>query len=178
MRRLLLFVAPLLLLNAEPAHICRLPLNFPAPKDVYHSVSVAAEAVAPSGRRRSTNPPSGATPKMPVVNFIDIDVLAKMTTDGVTPTSLSGDEEFLRRVSLDLTGQIPDSAAVTAFVADATSDKRAKKIDELLASDACADRWTMWFGDLVQNVQVSSNAREYYIGRNAYYNWMKQAFKT
>ena len=178
MRRLLLLVAPLLLLNAEPAHICRLPLNFAAPKDVYHSVSIAAEAVAPSGRRRATNPPAGAGPKMPVVNFIDTDVLAKMTADGVTPTSLSGDEEFLRRVSLDLTGQIPDSAAVTAFVADTAPDKRAKKIDELLASDAFADRWTLWFGDLVQNVQVASNTREYYIGRNAYYNWMKQAFKN
>ena len=178
MRRLLLLVAPLLLLNAEPAHICRLPLNFAAPKDVYHSVSIAAEAVAPSGRRRATNPPAGTGPKMPVVNFIDTDVLAKMTADGVTPTSLSGDEEFLRRVSLDLTGQIPDSAAVTAFVADTAPDKRAKKIDELLASDAFADRWTLWFGDLVQNVQVASNTREYYIGRNAYYNWMKQAFKN
>lgn len=178
MRRLLLLVAPLLLLNAEPAFVCRLPLKTISPREVYHSVSIAAEAVAPSGRRRATNPPAGTTPKLPVVNFIDADVLAKLTTDGVTPTTLSGDEEFLRRVSLDLTGQIPDSAAVTAFVADTTPDKRAKKIDELLASDAFADRWTMWFGDLVQNVQFASNSREYYVGRNAYYNWMKQAFKN
>jgi hypothetical protein len=37
-----------------------------------------------------------------------------------------------------------------------------EEIDELLASDAFVDRWTMWFGDLVQNVQVASNTREYY----------------
>lgn len=184
MRRLLLLVAPLLLLNADmPAHICRIPLNLVSPRDeqkaLYHSLSATAEAVAPSGRRRSTNPPATTpAPQLPVVNFIDTDVTAKMTADHIVPTTLSGDEEFLRRVMLDLTGQIPDSATVNAFLADTAADKRTKKIDELLASDAYADRWTMWFGDLVQNVQVATNSREYYIGRNAYYNWMKQAFKT
>lgn len=184
MRRLLLLVAPLLLLNADLSpHLCRIPLQLVSPRDeqkaVYAKLSAAAEAVAPSGRRRATNPPGGApSPTIPLVNFIDVDVFGKMTTDGIAPTTLSGDEEFLRRVMLDLTGQIPDSAAVTAFVADTTPDKRAKKVDELLASDAFADRWTMWFGDLVQNVQVATNTREYYEGRNVYYTWMKQAFKN
>lgn len=180
MRRLLLLVAPLLLLNADSAPVCPLPHNFSTASEIMHSVSITAEAVAPSGRRRATNPPPGGgpAPQIPMVNFIDTDVFAKMTTDGIAPTTLSTDEEFLRRVSLDLTGAIPDSATVSAFVADTTPDKRAKKIDELLASDAFADRWTMWFGDLVQNVQVSSNAREYYEGRNVYYSWMKTAFKN
>lgn len=184
MRRLLLLVAPLLLLNADmPAHMCRIPLDPVSPRNdqkaLYHTISATTEAVAPSGRRRSTNPPAGTpAPQPPMVNFIDTDVFGKMTTDGITPTTLSGDEEFLRRVMLDLTGQIPDSATVNAFLADTAADKRTKKIDELLASDAFADRWTMWFGDLVQNVQVATNAREYYVGRNAYYSWMKTAFKN
>jgi len=184
MRRLLLLVAPLLLLNADmPAHICRIPLNLVSPRDeqkaLYHSLSATAEAVAPSGRRRPAAPPAVApVSPLPMVNFIDTDVFGKMTAAGITPTTLSGDEEFLRRVMLDLTGQIPDSATVTAFVADTAADKRTKKIDELLASDAFADRWTLWFGDLVQNVQVATNSREYYVGRNVYYTWMKQAFKT
>src|SRR6185369_14703179 len=144
MRRLLLAVAPLLLLNAEPAHVCVRVAEVPK-ESLYHKLSATAEAVAPSGRRRATNPPAiNPAQQIPVVNFIDVDVLAKMTADGVTPTTLSSDEEFLRRVTLDLTGQIPDSAAVTAFVADTAADKRAKMIDQLLASDAFVDRWTMW----------------------------------
>ena len=183
MRRLLLLVAPLLFLNAQPAFVCRLPLQRVTPRDeqkaLYHTISVTAEAVAPSGRRRSTNPPATTpAPSLPMVNFIDTGVFGRMTADHIVPTTLSGDEEFLRRVMLDLTGQIPDAATVNAFVADTTPGKRTKKIDELLASDAYADRWTMWFGDLVQNVQVATNSREYYVGRNAYYNWMKQAFKS
>jgi hypothetical protein len=35
----------------------------------------------------------------------------------------------------------------------------------------------MWFGDLVQNATVSSNIREYYVGRNAYYNWIKDSIR-
>jgi len=101
-----------------------------------------------------------------------------MAKDGVIPTTISSDEEFLRRISLDLTGVIPDSAAVTAFVNDKTSDKRASKIDELLASDAFVDRWTMWFGDLVQNVLRSNNTVLYYQGRNIYYTAIKDSIRA
>ncbi|HEX9983028.1 MAG TPA: DUF1549 domain-containing protein [Thermoanaerobaculia bacterium] len=88
----------------------------------------------------------------------------------------ASDDEFLRRVTLDLTGQIPDAATVVAFLDDPSPGKRQKKIDELLVSEAFVDRWTLWFGDLVQNVQISNNAREYYIGRNAYYTWIRTSF--
>jgi hypothetical protein len=152
----------------------------------WHAVSTAAELLAPSatassapGRRRANNPPANPSgSSIPQVNFIDTRLFAAMQAAGIAPTSLSSDEEFLRRVSLDLTGQIPDAAAVTAFLADTAPDKRAKKIDELLASDAFTDRWTMWFGDLVQNVQVASNSRETYFGRNVYYSWIKDSIKS
>src|SRR5205085_11662009 len=102
----------------------------------------------------------------------------KMRQDGVVPTTVAGDEEFLRRVTLDLTGQIPDSATVQTFLADNGADKRARKIDQLLASDAFVDRWTMWFGDLVQNVQVSANVREFPQGRNAYYTFIHDSIQA
>jgi hypothetical protein len=47
--------------------------------------------------------------------------------------ALSSDAEFLRRVSLDLTGTVPTAAQARAFLADATPDKRARLIDQLLA---------------------------------------------
>src|SRR5256885_522712 len=75
-----------------------------------------------------------------------------MQKDGITPTTIAIDDEFLRRIDLDLTGQIPDSATITVYLADKTVDTRTKKIGELLASDAFVDRWTMFYGDLVQNV--------------------------
>lgn len=44
------------------------------------------------------------------------------------------DAEFLRRVSLDLTGTIPTATVARAFLADQDPEKRAKLVDGLLAS--------------------------------------------
>jgi hypothetical protein len=146
---------------------------------IQRTLSANAEAVAPSSsKRRSVGKPVGGYKALPVANFIDTHIAAKQTRDGVAPTSIAGDEEFLRRIYLDLTGTIPTATDVQAFLADTAADKRARKIDALLSSDAFVDRWTMWFGDLVQNVQVATNSREYYIGRNVYYTWIKDSIRS
>jgi len=151
-------VAPTLLLGVEKETCPFGPFDLRSPSEqqasLYHQLSVRAEAVAPSGRRRATDPPPGGVSYPASVNYIDDEIFGKMKTDGIRPAAISSDEEFLRRVTIDLTGQIPDSATVQSFLADKSADKRVKMIDTLLASDAFVDRWTMWFGDLVQNVQV------------------------
>ena len=143
--------------------------------EMWHRLSQRAEAVAPStGRRRVTNPPKGD----PFVakNFIDTEIFGKMTRDGIQWTSKSSDTEFLRRVTLDLTGEIPDAATVRAFVADTAGDKRDRAIDRLLASDAFNDRWTLWLGDLVENVQIATNTTIGTTPRNAYFKYIRDSF--
>ena len=173
----LLAVAPAILLGEQKASCPLGPFTLQSPRALYHQLSVTAEAVTPS-RHRAVLQPGVGTGFPPSVNFIDNEIFGKMQKDGVVPTVLAGDEEFLRRVTLDLTGRIPDPATVQSFLADTSADKRAKKIDELLASDAFVDRWTMWFGDLVQNVQAATNTREYYQGRNAYYTYIHDSIKN
>lgn len=147
--------------------------------ELWHRISQRAEAVAPSattqGRRRPSSPPKGD----PFIarNFIDSEIFGKMVRDGIAWTSRSSDEEFLRRVTLDLTGEIPDAATVKSFLTDQSGDKRDRAIDRLLNSDAFVDRWTMWFGDLVENVQTASNTTEYYQGRNAYYKFIRDSIE-
>jgi hypothetical protein len=175
-------VAPTLLLGVEKETCPFGPFDLRSPREqqasLNHQLSAVAEAVAPSGRRRSADPPAGGVSYPVSVNYIDDEIFGKMKTDGIRPAPMSTDEEFLRRVTVDLTGQIPDPATVLAFLADKSADKRAKTIDALLASDAFNDRWTMWFGDLVQNVQVSANSREFPQGRNAYYNYIHDSIKA
>ncbi|HEV7768220.1 MAG TPA: DUF1553 domain-containing protein [Thermoanaerobaculia bacterium] len=129
-----------------------------------------------SRRRAVGKPASGGT--LPVANFIDTHVGAKLSTAGIVPAQLAKDEEFLRRVTVDLTGTIPLATEVDAFVNDPRIDKRARKIDDLLNSSAFVDRWTMWYGDLVQNVQASDAVRQYYLGRNVHYQWIKESIRT
>jgi hypothetical protein len=162
---------------ADPRSDCTYdPHAIRTPRQLFHEASLRAEEVAPSstastGRRRAAGPPA-FQPK----NVIDTEIFGKMTRDGIVWTAKSTDEEFLRRVTLDLTGQIPDAATVKAFLADPSPDKRTHTIDALLASDAFNDRWTMWYGDLVQNVRVATNSVEYYQGRNAFYTFIHDSF--
>lgn len=132
--------------------------------------------LAGDSRRRAVRVPSLET--LPVANFIDTQIGAKLAGNAIAPAAVAGDEEFLRRVTLDLTGVIPASADLQSFLADTRTDKRARKIDALLNSEAFTDRWTMWFGDLVQNVQFATNSREYYVGKNAYHSWIRASIQA
>ncbi|MBN9120669.1 MAG: DUF1549 domain-containing protein [Planctomycetes bacterium] len=60
----------------------------------------------------------------------------------------AGDEEFFRRVYLDLAGTTPTVAELNAFLADDAKDKREKLIDTLLASPGYARRMS-WHFDVV-----------------------------
>jgi hypothetical protein len=53
---------------------------------------------------------------------------------------IAGDEEFLRRVTLDLVGRVPTATEARAFFADRSPFKRVRVIDALLASPENARR--------------------------------------
>lgn len=79
---------------------------------------------------------------------VDELILAKLRKLGVLPSGQADDATFLRRVSLDIAGTLPAPQEVQAFLKDQSPDKRAKKIDELLASPAYAANWTTLLCDL------------------------------
>lgn len=85
-------------------------------------------------------------------NPIDRLVAAKWERMKIEPSGLCNDSEFLRRITLDLTGLPPTAEKVKAFLADTTptQEKRNRLIDELLASDAFIDHWTNKWSDLLQ----------------------------
>ena len=65
---------------------------------------------------------------------IDRAVDEKLKAEKVAPSPEASDAEFLRRVSLDITGVIPTAERTKLFLDSSDPDKRAKLIDELLAS--------------------------------------------
>jgi hypothetical protein len=70
----------------------------------------------------------------------------------------AADETFLRRVSLDLTGKLPDPDEIHRWTAERTPDKRAQLIDKLLHSDAYAVNWARYWRDVVTyHTPASSN---------------------
>jgi hypothetical protein len=105
---------------------------------------------------------------VPANGFIDKFIFGKMQRDGVPHAPLSTDYEFLRRVSLDLTGRIPSSDEVRGFVADPDPAKRGKLIEKLLSSDAYVDKWAYFFMDLFRaNGKMGR-------GQSLFHYWMKE----
>ena len=111
----------------------------------------------------------------PRKNVIDNILFGRMERDGIASAPLCTDEEFLRRVSLDLTGRIPSPDDVTSFLQDQNPSKRDALVDRLLGSPEYVDKWTMFFGDLFKNTAAPTNITLYFDGREAYYNYIKNA---
>ncbi len=98
--------------------------------------------------RRPTLPEIVDSRDHPIDRLID----AYLLRNEVAHPSTVDDATFLRRVSLDLVGMLPDPKFLQSFVADQTPDKRSRVIDELLSNDiAYADHWMTFFNDLLRN---------------------------
>lgn len=110
-------------------------------------------------------------------NLVDRNIFSVLVERGISPARKTTDVEFLRRVTLDLTGRVPTPAKVAEFLADASEGKRAKLVEELLASPAYVDKWTMFFGDLLRNTDRinATGIQRFQNGREAFYNWIKDS---
>ncbi len=102
---------------------------------------------------------------------IDQMVDAVLTKIKAKPTPLTNDEEFIRRVYLDVTGHLPVPADVKDFLADKSKNKRAKLIDRLLDSPEYAEHWARYWLDVV-TVRVSD--RLALAQAPIFEKWMKQ----
>uniref|UniRef100_A0A7C2NZV7 DUF1553 domain-containing protein n=1 Tax=Schlesneria paludicola TaxID=360056 RepID=A0A7C2NZV7_9PLAN len=110
-------------------------------------------------------------PEIAEHNAIDRLVFAKLKQLQIEPSPVSSDAVFLRRVMIDLTGQIPHPNRVREFLADSDPNKRTRLIDELLDSPAFADWWAMKWAD-----RLGSNQR--YTGKFGamkYHAWIRAA---
>ncbi len=126
-------------------------------------------ASASRSTRASVEPAS----TLPRKSFIDEEIFAKLSETNVPSAGLSTDEEFVRRITLDLTGRMPSPTEIRAFVADNAPEKREALISKLVGSPSFNDKWTMWWGDLLENCQFPALFDRRENGRNAYYNYIK-----
>ena len=65
------------------------------------------------------------------------------------------DLAYLRRVTVDLVGRIPTDEEIQDYQKLAANQRRAKTVERLLADPRFADRWTVFFADMLR---IRSNA--------------------
>jgi len=112
----------------------------------YRGNVLAARVLVPTAAA-----PGFKYPEVPENNCIDKEVFAKLRRLNVVPSDLAGDNEFLRRVTIDTIGCLPTPEEVRAFVDDKSADKRAKKIDQLLNHRMHAALWATKLSDITGN---------------------------
>lgn len=88
---------------------------------------------------------------------------------GVELAGNVSDDDFLRRVSLDLTGQLPRASRVTLFRLSPNEDKRSELIDQLLDEPGYAANWTNYWRDVIYRRATNMRAP---ISLRAFEGWM------
>jgi hypothetical protein len=97
--------------------------------------------------------------------------LAESKTPVSEPTS---DEEFIRRLYLDLLGKIPNPGAIREFVGSRVRNKRALLIDNLLTNADFADNWARYWRDVVSYRSPNENDRN--VNYPAFEKWLAGEF--
>ncbi len=112
-------------------------------------------------------------------NFIDQHINAKLKSLRILPAETCTDEQFLRRVTLDLTGLIPTVEEYQAFMADPSANKREKLIDRLLTRTEFGELWAAKWGEWLR-IKTDTNPEKgtaLKAGWN-YFHWLRDAMVT
>ena len=131
-----------------------------------HGAPLARPVVVTAG-----SPPTTAAPTAFGPTDVDAKLRAAWRAAGVVPAARAEDAQWLRRVYLDLIGTVPAPETVNSFVADASEAKRAKLVDELLASPGYAEHWSIyWDDELMGRVKAGD------LDRMAFRAWLQEQF--
>ncbi len=116
---------------------------------------------------------AAAIAAFPRKNFIDDHVAAGWERLRLSPSVAASDEKFLRRVYIDIIGQLPTSDEARAFLGNTATDKRERLVDELLARPEYAENWANKWADLLR-------PNPYHVGIKATLNydlWIREGFR-
>jgi hypothetical protein len=107
----------------------------------------------------------------PLHELIDQHIDAALAVGKIPAADAASDAEFLRRVTLDLTGTIPTSAVARAFIQNAEPLKRQQLIDQLLDSEMFASHMATAF-----DVTLMERRPDKYVTTPEWRGYLSQSF--
>lgn len=159
---------------ARDCTFLRAPENFRG-MQARHRLDVSRRTVAFSREIGAQEYSLAAPQDIPRNNLIDTIIFDRMTGEGVASAPLCNDAEFIRRVTIDLTGRIPSPDDVVRFVQDTNPYKRDILVDSLIGTPEFVDKWTNFFGDLYKNTSFASNINLYISGRESFHKYIRDS---
>ena len=109
-----------------------------------------------------------------VANRIDQMIVAGHIKERVVAAPLTSDSAFLRRVSLDIVGRIPQVSEARKFLGESSPEKRAAAVERLLDSPGYVNHFTsMWLALLMPEASNDFQRRGMQIG---VHTWLRQHF--
>lgn len=127
---------------------------------------------------KSPESPKPATATLPssvaLARAVDKAIAAKCQESGIALSPQTTDAEFLRRVHLDIAGRIPSLERTRSFLASTAPDKRAKLVDELLASPDYGTH----MADIWQVLLLSKNSVARRLDTKVFVDWLAEEFNS
>ncbi|MDP7274310.1 MAG: DUF1553 domain-containing protein [Planctomycetaceae bacterium] len=110
-----------------------------------------------------------AWPNPVEANFVDTHVFAKLKMLHIAPSDLCSDQQFVRRLHLDLCAVLPTPQEAREFLGTNAPDKRARLVERLLQRPEYADYWTKKWFDILRVTRDAINLE----GSQAFQAWLR-----
>jgi Protein of unknown function (DUF1549)/Protein of unknown function (DUF1553) len=108
-------------------------------------------------------------------SFVDKLAKQKWQELGIAPSKLCSDEEFIRRVYLDICGTLPTPQQVLDFVADKNPKKRDQIVDVLLERPEYSYYFANKWADILRVKRGNNNNQNRAYGTFAFHAWIREA---
>lgn len=112
----------------------------------------------------------------PTQTVVDTHTLNKWKALGLVPSKLSSDQEFIRRVSLDITGSLPSPKQVREFVESKDPKKRDKLVDTLVDSTEYSYYFASKWADILRVKRGRQADRAQ--GTFSFHEWIRQSIAS
>lgn len=148
------------------------------------SIAMAAEKKNDSDDKADpTATPSSALSDADVIKFIDEQIRKGWSDAEISPSPAATENEWCRRVFLDLLGRVPTVDELQIFLNDKSRNKKAALLDRLLDSDEYVEEYarnwtTLWTNLLIGRPKpVREEARDL-VDREGMQQYLRRTFLT
>jgi len=112
---------------------------------------------------------------IPQVKFINEQIAAGWADSKLKPADSASDQEWCRRVHLDVIGRVPTVHELEAYLADSSPAKRANLVGRLLGDDYI-DEYARNWTDVWTTVLIGRSTENDNVNRAGMRQWLRRAF--